>query len=291
MAITQQLVLALTSGIIFGTLLALTAVGLSLTFGTLDIPNFAQGEFATLAGFATVTLMGLGVGLLPSAVVALAVAFLVGIATERLVFSPLYDRERFFVLSFFASFGLVVFFEELLRILYGGDFYQIRGPQLGSFVLLDVTISTLRVSAALIALVMLVALYLFTRRTYAGLAIRGIADDNVGARMVGIDEDRIYMLTFGVGAMISGMTGVLYGMLFSLTPTLGVELTAFAFVIVVLGGMGSFFGTIFASLLIGLIDSFTATFVGSRYRLFAIFLLLFVLLIVFPQGLRGRVGS
>jgi branched-chain amino acid transport system permease protein len=97
------------------------------------------------------------------------------------------------------------------------------------------------------------------------------------------------MLTFGIGALISGMTGILYGMLFSLTPALGVELTAFAFVIVVMGGMGSFFGTIIASLMIGLVDSFTATFIGSQYRLFAVFLLLFVILIVFPQGLRGEV--
>lgn len=288
MATTQQFVLALTSGVIFGTLLALTAVGLALIFGTLDIPNFAQGEFATLAGFVTVTLMSIGLGLVPSAGVALAVTFLAGVATERLVFAPLYQRERFFVLSFFASFGLVVFFEELLRIFYGGDFYQIRGPDMGSFVILDVTISTLRVSAAIVAVLMLFGLYLFTRRTYLGLAIRGLANDDVGARMVGINEDRTFMLTFGVGALISGMTGVLYGMLFSLTPTLGVEITAFAFVIVVMGGMGSFFGTIIASLLIGLIDSFTATFIGSRYRLFAVFLLLFVLLVVFPQGLRGE---
>lgn len=291
MATAQQVVLALTSGAIFGTILALTAVGLSLIFGTLDIPNFAQGEFATLAGFATVTLMGTGLGLVPSVVVALALTFLAGVATERLVFAPLYDRERFFVLSFFASFGLVVFFEELLRIFYGGEYFRIRGPQLGSFTFLDVPISTLRVSAAVVAVVLLVALYVFTRRTYVGLAIRGLANDKVGARMVGIDEDRVFMLTFGLGALISGMTGVLYGMLFSLTPTLGVELTAFAFVIVVLGGMGSFFGTVFASLLIGLVDSFTATFVGSRFRLFAIFLILFVLLVAFPQGLRGRVGS
>jgi branched-chain amino acid transport system permease protein len=281
--------LVVSSGVIFGTLLALTAVGLSLIFGTLDVPNFAQGEFATLGGFSTVTLMGLGLGIVPSVAVALLITFVVGVATERLVFSPLYDRDRFFVLSFFASFGLVVFFEEVLRILYGGNFYQIEGPQLGEIVVMGVSISMLRVSAAAVAVAMLVALYLFTRRTYVGLAIRGIANDDVGARMVGINEDRIYMLTFGIGALISGMTGILYGMLFSLTPALGVELTAFAFVIVVMGGMGSFFGTIIASLMIGLVDSFTATFIGSQYRLFAVFLLLFVILIVFPQGLRGEV--
>lgn len=291
MVVSQQLALAISSGLIFGTLLALTAVGLSLIFGTLDIPNFAQGEFATLAGFATITLIGSGLGLVTSIVIALLITFVAGVATERLVFAPLYDRDRFFVLSFFASFGLVVFFEELLRVVYGGDFYQIPSPAMGSITMFGVSINTLRLVAALIAIIMLAGLYLFTHRTYVGLAIRGIANDNVGARMVGINEDRIYMITFGIGALISGMTGVLYGMLFSLTPTLGVQLTAFAFVIVVMGGVGSFYGTILASILIGLIDSFTATFLGSRYRLFAVFLLLFLLLIVFPQGLRGGVES
>lgn len=291
MVTSQQIVLALLSGVIFGTLLALTAVGLSLIFGTLDIPNFAQGEFATLAGFVTISMMAVGLGLVPSAAIALLIAFVAGVVTERLVFSPLYDRDRFFVLSFFASFGLVVFFEEVLRIVYGGDFYQIRGPTLGSMVLLGVRISNLRLFAAIVAVIMLLALYLFTHRTYVGMAIRGLADDKVGARMVGINEDRIYMLTFGVGAFISGMTGILYGMVFSLTPTLGVQLTAFAFVIVVMGGVGSFSGTILASLIIGLVESLTATFLGSRFRLFAVFLLLFALLVISPQGLRGGTNS
>lgn len=283
----ESIALAVSSGIIFGTLLALTAVGLALIFGTLDIPNFAQGEYAVLAGFATISLTGAGVGLLPSIVIALIVTFIAGVATERLVFAKFYDRDRFFVLSFFASFGLVVAFSELLRLFYGGDFHQISAPALGSVEFFGITIGLLRVFAALVAVLMLAGLYVFTRKTYLGLAIRGIADTEVGSRVVGINEDRIYMLTFGIGAMLTGMTGILYGMLFSLTPTLGVELTAFAFVIVVMGGMGSYGGTIIASLLLGLVDSLTATFLGSRYRLFAVFFILFVLLIVFPQGFRG----
>ncbi|MCW8171906.1 branched-chain amino acid ABC transporter permease [Natrialba swarupiae] len=91
--------------------------------------------------------------------------------------------------------------------------------------------------------------------------MRAVADDRRGAEMIGVNYERIYMLTFGIGAVLTGISGVLYGMLFTLSPTSGVALTAFAFTIVVVGGVGSFFGTILASLLIGLVDSFTATMV------------------------------
>ena len=275
------------NGLVFGSLIALTAIGLSLVFGVLDIPNFAQGEFATLGGLATVFLYNQGIGLLPSAAVAVVLTALAGILVERLIFARFYGREEFLLFAFFASFGLVVFFEELLLVGLGADVYQVRIPIEGSVELLDVTVRYLEVAAAGIAVVMLMGLYLFTRYSYYGLAMRAIADDADGAAVVGIDRARIYALTFGLGAALTGVTGILYGSIFTLFPTLGIELTGFAFAIVVVGGVGSFQGTVLASLLIGVIDSFAATVFGSRYRLLAVFLVLFAVLIFRPGGLFG----
>jgi branched-chain amino acid transport system permease protein len=275
------------NGLVFGSLIALTAVGLSLVFGVLDIPNFAQGEFATFGGLATVFLYNRGLGLLPSAAVAVVLTALAGVLVERLVFARFYGREEFLLFAFFASFGLVVFFEELLLAGLGADVYQVQIPIEGSVELLDVTVRYLEVAAAGIAVAMLLGLYLFTRYTYYGLAMRAIADDADGAAVVGIDRARIYALTFGLGAALTGVTGILYGSIFTLFPTLGIELTGFAFAIVVVGGVGSFQGTVFASLLIGVIDSFAATVFGSRYRLLAVFLVLFAVLIFRPEGLFG----
>jgi len=275
------------NGVVFGSLIALTAVGLSLVFGVLDIPNFAQGEFATFGGLATVFLYNRGLGLLPSAAVAVVLTALAGVLVERLVFARFYGREEFLLFAFFASFGLVVFFEELLLAGLGADVYQVRIPIEGSVELLDVTVRYLEVAAAGIAVAMLLGLYLFTRYTYYGLAMRAIADDADGAAVVGIDRARIYALTFGLGAALTGVTGILYGSIFTLFPTLGIELTGFAFAIVVVGGVGSFQGTVLASLLIGVIDSFAATVFGSRYRLLAVFLVLFAVLIFRPGGLFG----
>ena len=275
------------NGAVFGSLIALTAVGLSLVFGVLDIPNFAQGEFATFGGLATVFLYNRGLGLLPSAAVAVVLTALAGVLVERLVFARFYGREEFLLFAFFASFGLVVFFEELLLAGLGADVYQVRIPIEGSFELLDVTVRYLEVAAAGIAVAMLLGLYLFTRYSYYGLAMRAIADDADGAAVVGIDRARMYALTFGLGAALTGVTGILYGSIFTLFPTLGIELTGFAFAIVVVGGVGSFQGTVLASLLMGVIDSFAATVFGSRYRLLAVFLVLFAVLIFRPGGLFG----
>jgi len=277
----------LVNGLIFGSLIALTAVGLTLIFGVLDVPNFAQGEFATFGGLATVFLYDRGLGLLPSAVIAIALTFVAGVLVERLVFSKFYGREEFLLLTFFASFGIVIFFEELLLAVLGADIHQVQAPSGGRIELLGVSVRYLEIGAAAIAVAMLVVLYLFTRYTYYGLAMRAIADDADGAAVVGIDRQRIYTLTFGLGAALTGVTGILYGSIFTLFPTLGIELTGFAFAIVVVGGVGSFQGTIVASLLIGIIDSFTATVFGSRYRLLVVFSFLFVVLILRPGGLLG----
>lgn len=287
MSALERLGFVLVNGAVFGSLLALTAVGLSLIFGVLGVPNFAQGEFAALAGFVVVALVPLGVGLVPSVLVALAAAFAVGVAVERLVVSQFYGRENFLLLSFLATVGLTIVAEDVFRTLFGG-FHQLPAPDLGSAVLLGSQIQLLRIAAGAVALVALVGLYLFTRYTYAGLAMRAIADDSVGAELVGIDFERISTLTFGVGAVLTGASGILYGMVFTISPTVGVSLTAFGFTIVVVGGVGSFGGVVAASLLVGVVNTATATFVGSQWRFFAVFAVLFAVLTLKPGGLRGE---
>jgi len=282
----ETAVFVVVNGLVFGSLLALAAVGLSLIFGVMEVPNFAQGEFGTIAGFTTVGLVSVGLGLLPSIVVGLAAALVAGVLMEWLIISHFYEREEFLLLSFFATFGVVIIVQNTLRNVFG-EFLQIPAPELGSVVVAGAQVDVLRVVAGAFAIAAIIALYAFTRYTYAGLAMRGVASDRTGAELVGIPPQRTFTLTFGLGALLSGGTGVLYGMLFTLYPTLGVTLTAFAFTIVVVGGVGSFPGAIIASLLIGLVDSFTASFVGSRYRFFAVFAILFLVLVLRPEGIMG----
>lgn len=287
--VTGQLVSVLVNGLIFGSIFALTAVGLTLVFGILDVPNFAQGEFASFAGYGTIVLAtATGVGLVPSIAVVLVLTFLVGMVMERLVIAPLYGDDDFLLKTFFVSFGVLIGFEQLLRQQFGSDFYQISAPNFGVIRVYGVPLTGMHLIVSVAAVLLIAGLYLFTHRTRLGLSMRAVANDRAGAEVSGINLDRVNTLTFGVGALLTGFTGVLYAIMFPISPSTGVELTAFAFVIVVIGGVGSFSGTVIASLIIGLVDNFTAVFIGSRFRFFVIFLILLLILVFNPTGLRGE---
>jgi branched-chain amino acid transport system permease protein len=120
------------------------------------------------------------------------------------------------------------------------------------------------------------------------MSMRAIASSEDGATIVGINKTKISMFTFGLGAVITGVTGILYAMIFSASYSMGFEFSSFAFIIVVVGGVGSFYGTIAASILVGLIQSYTAYFIGSRYRLIVMFGILMLILIWKPTGFQGR---
>lgn len=284
----SKLVQVLINGFIYGGIFALTAVGLTLIFGILDVPNFAQGEFATFAGYLTILLTTtVGLGLVPTIICALAATFLAGVAMERTLIRPLYGDDDFLLKSFFVSFGVVLAFEQILIQQFGSGFYRISAPDFGTYYLFGTSVTGIQIIVSVVSIAIILGLYLFTRRTYLGLAMRAVADERSGALVSGIDIDRVNTFTFGIGALLTGFTGILYGIMFPLSPSTGVNLTAFAFVIVVVGGVGSFGGTIIASLLIGIVDNFTAVFIGSEYRFFVIFFILLLVLVVYPEGIRG----
>lgn len=281
----------LLNGIIFGGLLSLTAVGLTLIFGVLDIPNFAQGEFAMIGGFLTIFFMkSLALSLIQASICAVVLVFIVGVACERLCISPFYGRGRqFFILTFFVSLGLAFFFEDLVKNLRPTLCEVIPTHLTGVINLGFFQIGVLRFLAFLIPIITLLALYVFSKKTLLGMAINAVAQDEIGATLMGINRSRIFTLTFGLGAVLSGISGILYGLIYGIYPTMGMELTSYGFAIVVLGGLGSFLGAILASFLIGIIDSLTAMFIQSNYKLMVIFITLILILIFKPSGiLKGK---
>lgn len=289
----QSLLGNLLTGIVFGGILSLTAVGLTVIYGVLDIPNFAQGEFAMLGGFLTLVFMkSLAFPLALASISAVVIVFLIGVCCERLCISPFYGKgSQFFVLSFFVTLGLAFFFEDLVKNLRPTLFAEVIPFSLSGFIRVGFfQIGIIRFLSFLIPLMILVALYIFSKKTLLGMAINAVAQDKEGAMLVGINRDRIYTLTFGIGAALSGISGILYGMTYAIYPTMGMELTLYGFTIVVLGGRGDFLGAILASFLIGIIDSLTPMFARSSYKLIVIFVTLIVVLIIRPRGiLKGSI--
>jgi len=238
MAIFEQVV----NGLIISIFYALTALGLSLIFGVLKIVNFAHGELYMLGGFVYYIFASL-LGLPPvaSVGVACAVLFVIGVAIERLLIDPIHGGkiERVDEYAIMITFGLAILLQNLMLGIFGAWTKRPEAILHGRIEIGQLIISGDRLTAAG-AGVVLIALTLYVLRyTWAGKAIRAVAQDRETAIVVGIDARRAGMLAFGLGSALAGAAGALIGPVFLVYPTMGVIPVIKAYVIVVLGGLGS----------------------------------------------------
>jgi branched-chain amino acid transport system permease protein len=283
------LLLQIVTGIALGAVYVLVALGLSLIFGMLTVVNFAHGAFFMVGAY-------LGVWLLPQTgnywvclvLVPLGVGAL-GLLTERFLVRPLYGRGIDYPLLL--TFGLSYVFIEIVRILFGLNGVPFSTPAgltgavnlgIGHFPLYRLFL--IGATAVIVA-----ALYVFIEKTSYGLIIRAGARDPEIVRVLGIDVSKIWLLVFGIGTGIAGLAGVLTAPLQSVTPEMGVSLLADAFVVTVVGGMGSLTGAVAAGVLVGIVVSLTSLISPEAGRV-SIFILMAVVLLVRPQGLFGRAG-
>ncbi len=283
------LLLQIVTGIALGAVYVLVALGLSLIFGMLTVVNFAHGAFFMLGAY-------MGVYLLPHTgnfwvclvLVPLGVGA-IGLLTERFLVRPLYGRGIDYPLLL--TFGLSYVFIEIVRILFGLNGLPFSTPSgLTGAVNLGIGHFPLyRLFLIGAAAVVVGALYLFIEKTSYGLIIRAGARDPEIVRVLGIDVSKVWLVVFGIGTGIAGLAGVLTAPLQSVTPEMGVSLLADAFVVTVVGGMGSLKGAVAAGILVGIVVSLTSLISPEAGRV-SIFILMAVVLLVRPQGLFGRAG-
>ncbi len=274
------------NGVVLGSLYVLVALGLTLIYGVLLQINFAHADIVTLGAFSayffTHSLVG---GYLPS----IAVAFLVGGARGWLlnaaIFAPL--RERGDELRpLIATIGVSVLIENLALAWFGPVPYAFESPYsshvirfAGAFITAQSLLVVLVASAAI------AALYLFMHLTYVGKALRAVAQDRETAGLMGIDPNRLIMLTFVIASALAGMGGAMLGPILVLTPFAGASVIVKAFAIVIIGGFGNMEGTIIAGLFVGLIESFTTQFLDPGLIDIVVFGLLLATLAIRPTGL------
>jgi branched-chain amino acid transport system permease protein len=283
------------NGLIIGVFYALMAIGLSLIFGILKIVNFAHGEFYMVGAYAyTLTALVLGIPpwfALPFAFVA---GMLVGWVVERLLMRPLYAgytswglmRDEYAVI---VTFGLSILLINLVDKIVGP--YAYKGPPLigvSRISLGPVLISGHRLIAALAATGIIVGVALVIRYSYWGRQIRAVAQNRLGASLAGIDTGKASAMVFALAGGLAAVSGALLANIFNPTPDVGVFPAVKSYVIVVLGGMGSVPGSIVASLMLGVLESFGGVFISYQYRdTFGLIILILVLLFR-PQGLFGE---
>ena len=279
---------ALVSGLLVGALFALAALGLSLVVGIIRVVNLMHGELVVLGAYAAYLLVQLtGLNPLLLAPAAAVLVALLGWPIERYILQPVarHGAEA----PLLTTFALSIILQNLLVFFAGGDTRALDGG-LGARALRVGAVSAplTYLIAALVALVVCAAVHVLIARSDFGRRIRASAEQPDDAAVVGVAVRRYYALTFMLAAGVSGLGGALLGLVFSFTPTAGVDFLLTGFAVVVLGGVGSVKGTLLGGLALGVAESLGATVLGDGYRLFIGLVAFLVFLTVRPQGLFGR---
>jgi branched-chain amino acid transport system permease protein len=286
-ALAQNLVY----GILVGALYGLAAVGLSLVFGVTKFLNVAHGEFLMFGGYASFWLFTLWkvdpFVSLPAAIVFLLV---LGAVFYKLLFGrmvKLTEAEKI-QNTLLVGFGLSLILQNLALRFWTADTRSITTFYSGAvFTFAGVRFPIVRVASMVIAFVAVVALQLFLRRTYTGKALRATVENWEAATLMGIDIQRVYLLSFVMGAALAGVAGALVSVGYSIDPTMGMSWTLKSLVVMVLGGLGSITGTFVGGIVLGVTESATGYFLSLTYKE-VVGLVLFLLVLVFrPQGLFG----
>ncbi len=281
--------LQLFAGVALGAVYVLLAIGLSLIFGMLTVVNFAHGAFYMLGAYVGLWLMAHGGNFWLCLVLVPLVVGGIGLAVERVLIRPLYGRGIDYPLLL--TFGLSYIIVELVRITFGKSGYPFDTPDvLQGAVDIGVGFFPLyRLFVIAATAVILFGLWLFLERTSFGLIIRAGARDPLIVRVLGVNVSKVWLIVFGMGTAIAAFAGLLAAPLQGVIPEMGGTILAEAFVVTVVGGMGSLLGAVLAGILVGVVVSMTSLFAPEMAKV-AIFALMALVLLIRPQGFFGRAG-
>lgn len=284
----DQLLQVLANGLVIGGSYALMAVGLTLIFGYMDLVNFAHGELYMLGGFAAYTFLVLvGLPFLVGFPVAVIAVMALGYLLDRVVLKPL--RGRGVMSGILTTIGLAIILQNAALLIWNPVPKRLPVPiDAGVLQLGPVRLGTVQLLAAVLAFAIIGGAGLFMRRSRSGMAMRAAFQDPDAAALMGLSVDRIYAATFAGGAGLAAAGGALLGMVFLITPTMGEIANLKAFTVVILGGLGNFAGAAVAGVLVGTVESASATYISSGYKDAIAFVLLIVVLSLRPQGILGR---
>ncbi|PZX13032.1 branched-chain amino acid transport system permease protein [Palleronia aestuarii] len=279
-----------TVGLLLGGIYGLVSMGLNVIFGVIRIVNFAQGELVMLGMYgAYMSWALLGMDPYLSVLIVVPGLFVLGMILQRFVLQPL-QNEPF--MQIFATFGLLMFFQNLVLGITGGTGYSVRSDIASEVIRIgpvNLTLSRLIVLATVI--VVALGMNWFVKYTMPGKAVRAVTQDRRAARLMGINVEWVFMLTFGAGAALAGMAGVLLSPIYTLSPQIGSNFILAAFAVVVLGGLGSVWGAFIGGFVIGLVEAFSGYYFDPALKHAIWFLIFIAVLLVRPGGLFGIAGA
>jgi branched-chain amino acid transport system permease protein len=283
----SDFLLYLTNGLVIGVIYALSALGVALIVGMMNVVNFAHGEIYVLAGYFS-ALFAQALGLHPAIAMVLGTLsiFLFGLVIERLLIRPTYGNEMH---SLIVTFILSIVLQNAYLLIFGP--YPQKPPNLitgatdvfGLFMY-----GNQRLLGFVLGVVVIAAFFLLLKRTWFGRVVQAVSTDREVAALMGVNPERVNLVGFGLGCALAGAAGAILTPIFPVTPHIGVGVSLTAFVVVVLGGMGSFLGCLVGGVLLGVVENLGSAYISSAYKQLFSFVILIVVLFVRPAGLFGR---
>ena len=290
----MQLIQTLINGFLVGSLYGCVAVGFSLVWGVSNIINLGHGLFVILGAYITFWLFNLyNIDPFLTIPVSAAAMFIIGFLIQKYLLNYVMGQTHGTGLGVFLSmiltFGLARILENAMVLMWTGDWRSVTTIYTGhSFQVGGLTFPYIRIAVFFIALIISWLLSVFLNKSRTGMAIRAATFNLEGAQIVGIDPARIYCITFAVGAALAGIAGSLVSLIYSFSPFHSVPYLSWAFVIVVIGGLGSIFGAVIGGVFLGIIEALTTVYIGPGYQQAVGFIILVLLLVFRPQGLFGK---
>ena len=266
-------------GIFVGAVFALSAYGLALVWGVMNIKNLAQGDFVIMGGYLALSLHYIGISLPLILIIVSVIMFVFGWGLYILIIRRIIDQDMF--VSLLATFGLSLLLQQVINLFYGPE-VQTIDMKMGAYDAFDymVSIPYSKVLSLILAGIITICVVLFMKRSRMGQAIRATSQDPRAARVLGIDTDRVYAFTFAFNAALCGAAGVLVSIIWVIQPFYGITYSVRSFAIVTAAGLGNLPGVISAAFGIGLFEKYTGMILGTAYEVAAPVAILLIVLII-----------
>ena len=280
----------LINGIIAGSIYALIAIGFTVIYRTVRFFHFAHGIVYTAgAYFAYTFFILMHIHFVISFILAVLLASGLGVLINRLVYRPLRHQKASNLIFMLASFGVFIFLQNLIQMIYGAQILTIRtGPVKEGHHILGAVITNIQIVILLVAVVLLVLLWLFIQRTKLGKAMRAVADDRIASNVVGINPDRIITASFAIGSALAGIAGILISFETNLEPTMGFSALLKGIIASIIGGIGSIPGAVLGAYFLGIVENFGIWHISAGWKDAIAFVVLIIFLLLRPRGILGR---
>jgi branched-chain amino acid transport system permease protein len=275
-------------GVITGSLYALLGVSWGIIYNTTRTFHFAHGFIFTLASYMILLFVDLSVPLFPSLLLGLIVATLAGCAIELFAYLPMRRKNTSQLTIFLTAMGIMIAGQSIIRLAFGPDSKPLKGFPEEVINIGAITFTSVDLVMVVTVWVVIALLFIFLARTKAGMMIRAVSSNPEKATFIGIDSRKVFILVFGIGSLLAAIAAFLATLDTPATPNIGIQALLISFITVFLGGVGSLPGAAIGGLVLGIAESLVIMVLPTEYKMIVTFLILFVVILVKPEGLMGK---